>query len=84
MILALGIVGTVGVLLIRFKETMTKKQHALKEPAVLILSTREPSNVPMVIASTGESERVSALPISIELAWHNVTWPPLIGVVSIT
>ena len=55
MMLALGIVGTVAGLLIHFKETITKKEPALKEPAVLILSTRKSSNVPMVIPSTGES-----------------------------
>ena len=35
-------------------EPTTRKGPALKE-AVLILSTNEPSNVPMVITSTGES-----------------------------
>ena len=81
MILVLVTVGTVVGLSIHFIEPT--KELGLKE-AVLILSTRESSNVPMVITSTGESQVVSTLPVSIGLARQNVTRPPFIRVIFIT
>ena len=82
MILVVVIVGTVVGLSIHFIEPTTRKGSALKE-AVLILSTFESSNIPMVIASTGESQQISALPVSIGLAWDSVTRHPLIRVIFI-
>ena len=49
MILVLVTVGTVAGLSIHFIEPITRNE------AVVILSTRMSSNVPMVITSTGES-----------------------------
>ena len=59
MILVLVTVGTVAGLSIHLIEPITRNE------AVVILSTRMSSNVPMVITSTGESQRVSELPVSI-------------------
>ena len=75
MILALIIVGTVAGLSIHFIEPITRKE------AVLILSTRVSSNVPMVIASTGESQLVFESPVSIGLARQSVIRPPFIRVI---
>ena len=84
MIMVLVIVGTVVGLSINFIEPIMRKGPALKE-AVLILPylafTRESSNVPMVITSTGESQVVSTLPVSIGLARKSVTGLSLIRVI---
>ena len=53
---------------IRSIEQISRIEPITIEPittAVLILSTWKSNNVPMVITSTGESQRVSALPVSI-------------------
>ena len=81
MILVLVTVGTVVGLSIHFIEPT--KELGLKE-AVLILSTQESSNVPMVITSTGESKQDSTLPVSIGSARQSVIRHPLIRVIFIT
>ena len=72
MILVLVTVGTVAGLSIHLIEPITRNE------AVVILSTRMSSNVPMVITSAGESQRVSELPVSIGIAWHSLTGIPII------
>ena len=82
-IFALVIGGTVAGLSIHLKETKTRKEPALKE-AVLILSTKKSSSVPLVITSSGKSQWVPTLPASVGYRYPGTVPHPFIRVIFIT